>query len=113
MTITPQQYTKLYRKVFKNKWYNAEHDGSTFSYRIISFGDMDIWNDRVHTIKINIEMKDFKWNGTRRWGMDSKYRNRTIRSHFFYYQERVEADTMLKMLGLHTNTLKVNTIKVK
>ena len=112
MTMTPQQYTKLYRKVFKNKWYNAEHDGSTFSYRIISFDDIEMYSDRVHCIKLNIEVKNFKWNERRIWGLDARYRNRTIRNYFTYYQSESEFDTMIKILGLDTKNLKIKTLKV-
>ena len=111
--MTPKQYTKLYRKVYKDKWYTANYDGSTFSYRIISFGDMDIWNDRIHILKLNIEVKDYTWNERRIWGKDDKSRNRSIRGHFFYYQENVEANIYLKLFGLDSQNLKVNTIKIK
>ena len=113
MTMTPKTYTKLYRKLLKNKWYNAEYDGSTFSYRVVSIGDIEHWTDRIYTVKINIEVKDFKWNERRIWGRDDRNRNRMIRNHFYYHQEKVEVDTMLKIFGLTTQNLKVTTIKIK
>ena len=72
-----------------------------------------MYSDRVHCIKLNIEVKNFKWNERRIWGLDARYRNRTIRNYFTYYQSESEFDTMLKIMGLNTHDLKVRTIKIK
>ena len=113
MIMTPQQYTKLYKKLLKNKWYDVLHDGHEFKYRLISFCDIDMFNNRVNRININIEVKDFKWKESRKYLLDARYRNRTIRNYFTYYQSESEVDTMLKIVGLDTTYLKVKSLKIK
>ena len=106
--------SKIIRKCIGKKWFTSKRGQVEYKYRFVSLCDADGWNDRLYTIKVNIEIEVTKSPYLHRsWYPSIESReNKSIRSDF-YYQDNNELNSLLKLFSCDPQRLVIKSIKRK
>jgi predicted transcriptional regulator len=106
--------SKIIRKCAGKKWFTSRRGQVEYKYRFVSVCDADGWDNKLYTIKVNIEVEITKSPYLHRsWYSSIEAReNKSIRSDF-YYQDNDELRSLLKLFSCDPHRLVIKSIKRK
>lgn len=106
--------SKIIRKQLKNRWFSSKSGRVEYKYRFVSLCDAEGWQDRLFSIKVNIEVEiTSSPYSNRSWYSSVESReNKTIRNDFFY-QDDNELKSLLKFFCCDPSRIVIKSIKRK
>jgi hypothetical protein len=106
--------SKIIRKCTRKKWFTSSTGQIEYKYRFVSVCDAEGWQDRLFSVKVNIEVEVIKSPYLHKsWYTSIEAReNKAIRRDF-YYQDNDELMSLLKLFSCDPGRLAIKSIKRK